>query len=120
MALSWAVWCSRGAVLGAPLGSLRQFWGLLGRLGALLGRLGVLLAVWGVFWGRLGAVEESFRPSWVPPEALLGQLEALLGLSWAVYEPSWALLRPFWTLLGSFRSSLGPSWGDPGGFLGRF
>ena len=48
-----------------------------GRLGTILGRLEGIL---GHFGGRGGLP----GPSWIPLEALLGQLGALLGPSWAI------------------------------------
>ena len=54
----------------------------------------VFLSLWGVPWGRLGAV--------------LGRFGAVLGPSWAALAPSWAVLGPSWR-------QLGPPWADFGG-----
>ena len=92
MELIWAVSPLSGAPVGQSWGPLGAF---LGRFEATWAVLELSLAILGPSLpsgGSLGAVLEPssgpVTPSWVPPEALFGQLEALLGPPWAAYEPS--------------------------------
>ena len=71
-------------------------WAVSGLSCAYVGQsLGALVAVWGVSWGRRGAVSGR-------PEVLLGRLWSLHRLLGANFRPSW--IRPGW-----FRGPLGLS-----------
>ena len=102
-----------GAVMGASWAVFRPF----GRFGALLGRLGAFFDVWNSLGAVLGQSKGPLRPSWVSPDAFVGQLEALLGrygpsigaFSEAILGASWLIVELVWALSGRSGRPPGPS-----------